>query len=193
MKNHSEHLAMPHFSRYSDTYIKLSKHRVIFVAEDFTAKMGADLSAVLLYLDHEDHAAPIEIYIHSQGGEISGLFNIYDVIQMISAPVKTICVGKCYSAGAMLLAAGTKGQRFAMKNSSIMIHGIQMGFPIPGEDTTNSKNLFKYLEEHNDSFIKILANHTGHSFEKVKQDCLQDLWMTPKQALEYGIIDGIIQ
>lgn len=191
--NHEHENMKPVLSGYADTYIKLAKHRVIVVAEDVTDSMAAELSALLLYFDNEDHESIIEIYIHSNGGASSGLSNIYDVIQMISAPVKTVCLGKCYSAGAVLLASGTKGERYAMKNSSIMIHGIQVGFPIPGDDITSSKNYYDFLKDHNDSIMKILAHHTGHSLEKVKEDCKQDVWMNAKQALEYGLIDHIIE
>lgn len=191
--NHDHENMKPVLLGYADTYIKLAKHRVIVVAEDVTDNMAAELSALLLYFDNEDHESIIEIYIHSNGGASSGLSNIYDVIQMISAPVKTVCLGKCYSAGAVLLASGTKGERYAMKNSSIMIHGIQAGFPIPGDDITSSKNYYEFLKDHNDSIMKILAHHTGHSLEKVKKDCKEDVWMNAKQALEYGLIDHIIE
>lgn len=177
---------------YADSYIKLATHRIIVVAEVVTDRMAADLSALLLYLDNQDHEEPIELYIHSDGGAATGLANIYDVMQMIAAPVKTVCIGKCYSAAAVMLAAGTKGQRYAFKNANIMIHGIQAGFPIPGHDITSSKNYFQFLNANNDSIMKILANHTGHSLEKVKEDCKQDLWLNAKQALEYGIIDHIL-
>lgn len=192
MKLNHEH-ERPILTGYTDTYIKLAKHRVVVVAEDVSDHMAAELSALLLYFDNEDHESLIEMYIHSNGGAASGLTNIYDVMQMISAPVKTVCLGKCYSAGAVLLAAGTKGERYAMKNSSIMIHGIQAGFPIPGHDITTSKNYFDFLKDNNDNIMKILANHTGHSLEKVKTDCKQDVWMDAKQALDYGLIDYIIE
>jgi ATP-dependent Clp protease protease subunit len=182
----------PFLSGYADTHVKLSKRRVVVISENFTDKMAADLSALLLYFDNEDHEEKIEMYIHSNGGAATGLTNIYDVMQMIQAPVKTVCLGKCYSAGAVLLAAGTKGERYALKNSSIMIHGIQSIFPIPGHDITASKNYFEYLEENNDNLMKILKAHTGHTLEKVKQDCEQDVWMTAKEALDYGIIDQIV-
>ena len=192
--NHEHEAVSPQvLTGYVDTYIKLAKHRIIVVSEDITDAMAAELSALLLYFDNEDHEAVIEIYIHSNGGAATGLANIYDVMQMISAPVKTVCLGKCYSAGAVLLAAGTKGQRYAMKNSSIMIHGIQAGFPIPGHDVTSSKNYYEFLQSNNDNIMKILAHHTGHTLEKVKEDCKQDVWMDAKQALEYGLIDHIIQ
>jgi ATP-dependent Clp protease protease subunit len=192
INNDHDHEPSPPPMGYSETYVKLAKSRVIFLSENVTKEVAAQLSAMLLYFDNEDHTSMIEMYIHSNGGDSSGLSNIYDVMQMIESPIKTVCIGKCYSAGAVLLAAGTKGERYAFKNSSIMIHGIQCGFPIPGHDVTNSKNYYDFLKDHNDGIMKILAHHTGHSLEKVKQDCTRDVWMDAKQALEYGMIDGII-
>ncbi len=182
----------PVITGYSDTYIKLAQHRIIVVSEDISDTMAAEISALLLYFDNNDHDSQIEIYLHSNGGAATGLANIYDVMQMISAPIKTVCLGKCYSAAAVLLAAGSKGERYAMKHSSIMIHGIQAGFPIPGHDITSSKNYFEYLRDNNDNIMKMLAHHTNHSLDKVKEDCKQDVWMDAKHALEYGIIDHII-
>lgn len=178
--------------RYTETYVKLSKDRTIFMSENVTKDVATELSALLLYYDNENHEDPITLYLHSNGGDASGLSNIYDVMQMISAPVKTICLGKCYSAGAIILAAGTKGYRYALKSSKIMIHGMQFIFPIPGTDIIGSKNYYQFVDDNNDNIMKILAYHTGHTLEKVKEDCKQDVWMDAKQALDYGIIDGII-
>lgn len=179
-------------SGYDETYIRLANNRVIFLSEDVTKESAAQLAALLLYYDNENHDEYIELYIHSSGGDASALINIYDVMQMIKAPIKTICLGKCYSAGAVILAAGTKGERYALRNSQIMIHGIQCGFPVPGHDIINSKNYYEFLEEHNDNIMKMLAQHTNQPLEKVKKDCLQDVWLDTKQALEYGIIDHIV-
>jgi len=193
MKNHgNEPLRAPLFTRYEESYVRLSKHRIIWVSEDVTDAMAAELSALLLYYDNEDHEAPIEMYINSHGGAVSGLFNIYDVMQMIQAPVRTICIGRCYSAGAVLLSAGTKGERCAFKNSRVMIHGIQCMFPIPGLDVTNSKNYHQFLVENNENIMKVLSQHTGQPVEKIRKDCLEDVWFNAEQALEYGIIDQII-
>jgi ATP-dependent Clp protease protease subunit len=192
-RNHEhESLRGPLLMGYADTYVKLAKHRILFVSEDVNDTMAAQISAMLLYFDNESHESNIEMYIHSNGGAVTGLLNIYDVMQMIQAPIKTICIGKCYSAGAVLLSAGTKGERYAFKNSSVMIHGIQVGFPVPGHDMTNSKNYYEFLISENDKLMKILAHHTGHPLEKVREDCKQDVWMDAKQVLEYGIIDHII-
>jgi ATP-dependent Clp protease, protease subunit len=197
LKNKSDHEHEQDFqpqliNSYIDTYSKLAKHRVIFVSEDINDVMAAQLSAMLLYLDNEGPGDPIEMYIHSNGGAVTGLLNIYDVMQMISSPIKTVCIGKCYSAGAVLLAAGTPGERYAFKNSSIMIHGIQCGFPIPGHDMTASKGYYDYLKDNNDNIMKILANHTNHTLEKIKNDCKEDVYMDAKQSLAYGLIDHII-
>ena len=182
----------PLLAGYAETYVKLAKHRVLFISEDVTNELAVQLSAMLLYFDNEDPEAMIEMYINSPGGAVSGLFQIYDVMQMISAPIRTICAGSAFSAAAVMLAAGTKGELCAFNNSKIMIHGIQCLFPLPGNDITSSKNYHNFLLENNDNIIKILAHHTGQTVEKVKQDCKEDIWLSPKQALEYGMIDRII-
>lgn len=193
-KNHShEPLKAPLLTGYSDTYVKLAKSRILVVSEDVTDTLAAELSAMLLYFDHEDHEEMIEMYIHSNGGAVTGLSNIYDVMQMVQAPIKTVCIGKCYSAAAVMLAAGTKGERYAFRNSSIMIHGIQFGFPLPGQDVTTSQSYYDFVKSNNDNIMKMLAHHTGHSLEKVKEDCKEDVWMTPEQAKSYGIVDHIIE
>lgn len=193
MKNHEhESMQSPLLTGYADTYVKLAKNRILFVSEDVGDTMAAELSAMLFYLDNEDHEAPIEMYIHSNGGAVTGLANIYDVMQMINAPIKTVCIGKCYSAAAVLLAAGSKGMRYAFKNSSIMIHGVQFGFPIPGHDMTTSKSYLDFVINNNDNIMKMLALHTGHTLEKVKGDCKEDVWLSAYEALNYGLIDHII-
>lgn len=191
--NHeNEATRAPLLTGYDDTYVKLAKDRIIFMPELVTKESAAQLSALLLYYDNESHDDTIELYIHSNGGDAAGLSNIYDVMQMIDAPVKTICIGKCYSAGAVILAAGSKGERYAFRHAQIMIHGIQASYPIPGHDIINSKNYYEFLKENNDNIMKILAHHTGHSLDKIKEDCLRDVWLDAKQALEYGIVDHIV-
>ena len=190
--NDLDSVRLPLLTGYSDTYVKLTKDRMIFLSEDVTKESAAQLSALLLYYDNEDHEQPITLYIHSNGGDAAGLSNIYDVMQMIRSPIKTYCIGKCYSAGAVILAAGSKGERYAFKSSKIMIHGIQFGFPLPGQDIITSKNYYEFVKENNDNIMKILANHTGHPLEKLKEDCKQDVWMDAKQALQYGLIDHIL-
>lgn len=190
--DHGAPFQAPLLRGYADSYLKMSKNRAIFFAEDVNDKVAAELSALLFYYDNIDQEEPIHLYIHSNGGAVSGLSNIYDVMQMIHAPVKTILLGKCYSAGAVLLAAGTKGERYALRSSNVMIHGIQFVFPLPGDDITTSKNYLEFIEENNDLLMKILAKHTGQSLEKIKADCSREYWMDAKSAKEYGIIDHIL-
>jgi len=195
MKDHDDQDNLdniPIFPGYVETYIKLAKDRIIFLNEDVTKQAAANLSALLLYYDNENSDESISIYIHCSGGDAAGLVNIYDVMQMIKSPIKTICIGKCYSAGAIILAAGNVGERYAFKHSKIMIHGVQAGFPILGHDITNSKSYYDFLKDSNDKIMKILSDHTGHSLEKIKQDCLRDVWLDAKQALDYGLIDEIL-
>jgi ATP-dependent Clp protease protease subunit len=176
---------------YIETHVKLAKHRVLFMSEDVTDVMASQLSAMLLYFDSQDHDTPIEMYLNSPGGDVSGLFHIYDVMQMIKAPIRTICAGCCYSAAAVILSAGTKGQRCAFPNSKVMIHGIQCAFPVLG-DIARSKNYHDFLQENNDSIMRVLAHHTGQPLDRIKKDCREDIWMSAEQALEYGIVDQII-
>lgn len=183
----------PFSYKYGETYVQLTKDRAIFIAEDFSKEMSAAVTAFLFHYDHEDPDEPITIYIHSNGGDSTALTNIYDVMQMITAPVSTVCLGKAYSAGAFLLAAGATGKRFAMPHSEIMIHGIQCQFPAYGEEhSLGSKNYFEFLEDVNDNIMKMLSKHTGHTLDKVKQDCSTDMYLTAKEALAYGIIDEIL-
>lgn len=193
-KHQHEHVHHgPVLSGYAETYVKLAKHRVLFVSEDVSDQMASELSALLLYFDNQDdNETPIEMYINSHGGSVSGLFNIYDVMQMIKTPIRTVCAGRCSSAAAVMLAAGTKGERCAFANSRIMIHGIQCVFPISGYDITNIKNYHDFLLEHNESIMRVLARHSGQTVERIREDCKEDVWMSPEQALDYGIIDKII-
>src|SRR5260221_8676422 len=102
------------------SYAELAEYRSIFISEDFTKEMASAMIALLLYYDNQSIIEPITIYINSNGGDGSALCAIYDMMNMISAPIETICMGKCYSAGAFLLAAGTKGKRYVFKHSQIM-------------------------------------------------------------------------
>lgn len=195
MNNHEhehEPLGIPLLMGYSDSYVKMSKSRSIFFSENVTKRAGAELSALMLYYDNMDHESPISLYLHSNGGDVSGLSNIYDVMQMITAPIKTILLGKCYSAGAIILAAGTKGERYALRSSKVMIHGVQFAFPLPGHDITTSKNYYEFVRDNNDNMMKMLAYHTNHTLAQIKNDTVQDNWMSAKVALDYGIIDHII-
>jgi len=180
-------------ARYAESYIKLSKNRVIFLSEDITRETGAAISALLFYFDSQDHEQDITILINSNGGDASALSAIYDTMQMIQAPVKTVCMGKCYSAAAVLLATGSPGKRLAFRNSQIMIHGLQCAFPILGEsDSISTENYFNFLTKSNTTVMKMLSKHVGKSIKELETDCLRDLYLTSEQALKYGMIDKIL-
>lgn len=193
-KDNHDHdvLQAPLLRGYSDSYVKMTKDRAIFLSEVVTDKLGAELSAMMLYFDTQDPDKEINIYIHTNGGANTGMANIYDVMQMVHAPIKTILLGKAYSAGSWILAAGSKGKRFALRSAKVMIHGTQFVFPIPGFDHKNSKNYLEFVDAENDAMLKALAAHTGQPFDKVKADCQTETWMSAEEAKEYGIIDYII-
>lgn len=187
-------LASLQMSRYYETYIKLSKARFIFITENFTKEMAAAITALLIHYDHEAQDEDITIYINSDGGDAAALTNIYDVVKMITAPVSTVCFGKAYSAGAFLLCAGAKGKRYALEHTEIMLHSVQTIMPAFGsEHPIDSKNYLEFLNDTNDGIMKILADNTGHTLEKVKKDCERDFYLTAKEAQVYGLIDKVWQ
>jgi ATP-dependent Clp protease protease subunit len=180
-------------SKYGDSYVKLAKNRVIFLSEDITKETASSLCSLLLYFDHQDEGKEINLLINSNGGDASALCAIYDIMQMISSPIKTVCLGKCYSAAAVLLATGSPGKRLALKNSQVMIHGLQCTFPVIGEgDNANSENYFDFLTKSNTTVMKILSKHVGKPAKEIEKDCLRDYYLTAQQALQYGIIDKIL-
>jgi ATP-dependent Clp protease, protease subunit len=177
-----------------DVYSRLVKERVVFLSgeDGINSDDATALSATLLYLDHQSKTKPISIYINSPGGSVSdGLLTIYDTMQYISAPIKTVCMGEACSAGAVLLGAGTKGMRLAFENSTIMLHQLQIsgigGTQMEVErETERCKNL-------NNKILKIVALHTGQTLEKVKEDTKHDFYMTAEEAIAYGLIDGLVK
>lgn len=179
----------PHYVEYA--YAHLAKNRNIFISEDITKSLAASLSAMLLYFDSisEDD---ITLYLNTNGGDIEALANIYDIMQLIKSPIKTVCIGKAYSAGACILAAGSKGKRFITKNAFVMIHGIQCVFPGIYEDQKGSEIYYSHLKNMNKSIMETLAKHTGKTLTKVSEDCKKDNYFDAKDALKYGIVDHII-
>lgn len=189
-----EMMAVSAPSKYFESYIRLSSERVIFLSEDFTKEVSSAMAALLLHYDHEDSEEDITIYINSNGGDASALTCIYDVIQLIQAPVKTVCIGKCYSAGAYLLAAGTKGKRYIMPNSEVMIHRIQCAFPMVNQTQIDQESYLKFLNHMNDNIMKMLSKHTGQTLTKIKADFDQTrhIFLDAKETIKYGIADHIL-
>lgn len=176
--------------RAYDIYSRLLKERIVFVGMPIDDDVANLIIAQLLFLEGEDTGKEISLYINSPGGIVSSGMAIYDTMQYIKSPVTTICVGQAASMAAVLLAAGSKGKRYALPNSRILIHQPMGG--VQGQATDidiHAKEILKLRERLN----KILAKHTGQSLKKIEKDTDRDFYMAPDEAKEYGIIDEIIE
>lgn len=179
-----------------DMYTRLLKDRIIFVGGHGGAidtESANALIAQLLYLDADDADKDISLYINSPGGMVTAGLAVYDTMQYIKAPITTICLGMAMSFGAVLLAAGTKGKRYALPNARIMIHQpLIYGEGISGQVTDIAIEA-KELDITKKKLTDILAKHTGKSAEKVLADCERNHYLSAEQAKEYGIVDEIFQ
>ncbi len=174
---------------YDNIFSRLLQDRILFIANEITSDLASSLCATLYYLNTKSKD-PIIIYINSSGGDITSLFSIYDMINIIESPVSTVCMGEASSAAAFILAAGTKGLRFAFPNSEIMIHQVQIsGLEGSGTDVDKQAKSIKKLKNR---LTEILARHTGQLYNKVLKDCEVDKFMSSEEALKYGIIDEVI-
>ena len=174
--------------RAYDIWSRLLKERIIFLGGPVEDDIANLIIAQLLFLDSEDPEKEISLYINSPGGVITAGLAIYDTMRYVRAPVSTICTGIAMSKGAVLLAAGAPGRRFALPHSRIMIHQGSGGF------RGNTPDVFiqvKEMEQLVRTTQEILAAHTGQSMEKVVKDTDRDLFLSPEQAVEYGIIDEV--
>ncbi|NMA49975.1 MAG: ATP-dependent Clp endopeptidase proteolytic subunit ClpP [Tissierellia bacterium] len=176
--------------RSYDIYSRLLKERIIFVGTQINDVTASLMVAQLLFLEAEDPDKDIQIYINSPGGSISAGFAIYDTMQYIKPDVSTICMGMAASMGAFLLAAGTKGKRFALPNADIMIHQPLGGTQGQAEDIRiHAERILKMRDKLN----RIISEKTGQPLEKVEKDTDRDYFMTAEEAKEYGIIDEVIE
>jgi ATP-dependent Clp protease protease subunit len=176
--------------RAMDIYSRLLKDRIIFLGMQITDDVANSVVAQLLFLQSDDPKTDVHMYINSPGGSISAGLAIYDTMQFINCDVATYCVGQCASMGAVLLAAGTPGKRKALPNSRIMIHQPLAGMEGSAEDIIiHAKEFIKVKERLN----RILIKHTGHPLEKIEKDTDRDRFMSAEEALEYGLIDHIIE
>jgi ATP-dependent Clp protease protease subunit len=176
--------------RSYDIYSRLLKDRIIFLGEEVNETTASLTIAQLLFLESEDPNKDIHLYINSPGGMVTAGLAIYDTMQYIKCDVSTICVGLAASMGAFLLAGGAKGKRLALPNSEIMIHQPSGG--AKGQATEieiQAENILKTKKRLNE----MLAANTGQPFEKVAADTERDYYMSAKEALEYGLIDKIIE
>lgn len=177
---------------FYDVYARLIKDRIIFLTEDITSENASVIASLLLLLNTENSDEPISFYINSPGGQVEAFFAIYDMMQLINAPIKTVGIGEASSAAAILLAAGTKGMRYATQNCNVMIHQIQIMGHSEGSGT-DVENEAKEIKRIKKRLTETLARHVGKSYRKVFNDCEIDKYMSAGEALEYGIVDGIIQ
>ena len=176
--------------RAFDIYSRLLNERIIFLGTPVNDQVANLIVAQLLHLESEDPDKDIALYINSPGGSVYAGLAIYDTMQFIKPDVSTICIGVAMSMGALLLAGGTKGKRYVLPNSKVLIHQVSGGFQGPATDieihAREALNLRKRLDE-------ILAKHSGQDLEKVAKDTERDYFMTAEEALEYGIVDKIIE
>ncbi len=178
--------------RSYDIFSRLLKDRIIFLGEDVNSTTASLVIAQLLFLESEDPDREISLYINSPGGSITDGMGIVDTMNYIKCPVSTICVGLAASFGAVLLANGEKGKRFATPNAEILIHQPLIGGNGIAGQTTEIKIHAEHMIKTRAKLNKLLSDKTGQSIETIERDTERDHWMTAEEALQYGLIDGIM-
>jgi ATP-dependent Clp protease protease subunit len=174
--------------RAFDIYSRLLKERIIFLGDVIEDHIANLVIAQLLFLESEDQEKDISLYINSPGGVVTAGLAIYDTMQYLKAPVSTICIGQAASMGAVLLAAGATGKRYALPNSRIMIHQGSGGFR---GNTPDVEIQVKEMLHLTDRLMHILAKHTGQEYDKVKHDSERDYFMSAEEAKAYGLVDDV--
>ena len=176
--------------RSYDIYSRLLKERIVFLGEEVNATSASIVVAQLLFHEAEDPNKDIHMYINSPGGEITSGMAIYDTMHYIKCDVSTICIGMAASMGAFLLAGGAKGKRMALPNAEVMIHQ-----PLGGTQgqATEIEIAAKHILKTKEKLNRMLAENTGKPYEQVAADTERDNWMTAQEALDYGLIDSIVE
>ena len=178
--------------RSYDIFSRLLSDRIIFLGEAVSDASAALVVAQMLFLEAEDPEKDIQLYINSPGGSVTAGFAIYDTMQYIKCDVSTICIGLAASFGAFLLAGGAKGKRIALANAEIMIHQPAIhGNGVQGQ-ATDIKIMSDHMQKSKQRLNRILAENTGKSVEQIQIDTERDNYMSAKEALEYGLIDQVI-
>ena len=176
--------------RSYDIYSRLLQDRIVFLGGEIDSNMANLIVAQLLFLEADDPDKDISLYINSPGGSVTAAMAIFDTMRYIKAPVSTICIGMAASMGSLLLTAGTKGKRIALPNSEIMIHQPLGGAQGQASDVAiHAEHLLKTRTKLN----RILSECTGQPIERIEQDVERDHFLSAQEALEYGLIDNIIQ
>ncbi len=179
--------------RSYDIYSRLLSDRIIFLGEEVSDTSASLIIAQMLYLEASDPGKDIRLYINSPGGSVTAGFAIYDTMQYVKCDVSTICLGLAASFGAFLLAGGTKGKRIALPNAEIMIHQPAIhGNGINGQ-VTDIKIMSDQLQRSKQRLNRILAENTGKTIEEIRRDTERDNFMTATEALQYGLIDQVIE
>lgn len=175
--------------RAYDIYSRLLKDRIIFAGTAIDDNIANIVIAQLLFLQTEDPGKDIHLYINSPGGIVSSGLAIYDTMQYVKPDIATYCIGQAASMGALLLAAGTKGKRFALPNSRIMLHQPMGGFQGQATDIEiHAREILKMK----DTLNKIISTHTGQTLKKIQADTDRDFFMSGQEAKEYGVVDEVI-
>jgi len=175
--------------RTYDIYSRLLKDRIVFLKGPVTDELSNVIIAQMLFLEAENPSQDINLYINTQGGVVTGGLAIYDTMQYVKPEVKTICVGQASSMGALLLATGEPGKRYALPNSRILIHQPLGGAQGQATDVEiHANELVKVKKRVN----QILSDHTGQPLERISEDTERDFFMSPEEAEDYGIIDKVI-
>lgn len=175
--------------RAYDIYSRLLEDRVVFLGDAIDPSVANTVIAQLLYLEKQDPKAPITIYVNSPGGHVTAWLAIYDVMQYVQCDIITVCVGLAASMGSIILAGGTKGKRYSLPHSEIMIHQ-----PLGGTEgqAVDIKIAAEHIIKTGGVLYGILAKHSGKDVKQVEKDCDRDNYMTAEEALKYGLIDKII-
>lgn len=176
--------------RVYDVYSRLLKDRIIFLGSQVNDEVANALVAQMLFLQSDDPKADIHLYINSPGGSVSAGLAIYDTMQFVSCDVATYCIGQAASMGAVLLAAGAKGKRYALPNARIMIHQPLAGMQGTAEEIMIHAAEFKRIKR---KLNEILLKHTGQSLEAIEKDTDRDRFMSADEACQYGLIDKAIE
>ena len=177
------------FERSFDIYSRLLRERIVFLGQEVEEGIANAITAQLLFLEAEDPDKDISLYVNSPGGSAYAGMAIYDTMQYVKPDVRTICIGMGMSAAAMILAGGAAGKRMALPNAKIMIHQGSAGFRgTPADIQIHANEILDMTRR----MAEILALHTGQPFEKVMSDIDRDRFMTPTDALEYGLVDEIV-
>jgi ATP-dependent Clp protease protease subunit len=180
----------PRGERAYDIYSRLLKERIIFLGTPVSDEIASLIIAQILFLEAEDPDKDITFYVNSPGGVVTAGLAIYDTMRYVRCDIATLCMGQAASMGALLLAAGTAGKRYALPNSRILIHQPMGGFQ--GQATDIDIHAQEILRMRND-LNKILAQHTGQNIRKIKKDTDRDFFMSAEEAKKYGIIDKVLE